>query len=128
MVGHDIGLMVAYAYAAQFPAETEKLVLMDAFLPGVRRLGSDLQQPGDLALPVQRADTGGAGQRTRANLFRALLERLRRRQDEVDSRSRASGVYTAAYATSGTDARGVGLFRLLSAGREGFLRGCRRRS
>ncbi len=36
VVGHDIGLMVAYAYAAQFPAETEKLVLMDAFLPGVR--------------------------------------------------------------------------------------------
>ena len=35
IVGHDIGLMVAYAYAAQFPAETEKLVLMDAFLPGV---------------------------------------------------------------------------------------------
>src|SRR5437588_4604538 len=27
--------MVAYAYAAQFPAETEKLVVMDAFLPGV---------------------------------------------------------------------------------------------
>lgn len=35
VVGHDIGLMVAYAYAAQSPAETEKLVLMDAFLPGV---------------------------------------------------------------------------------------------
>jgi len=35
VVGHDIGLMVAYAYAAQFPNETEKLVLMDAFLPGV---------------------------------------------------------------------------------------------
>jgi pimeloyl-ACP methyl ester carboxylesterase len=35
VVGHDIGLMVAYAYAAQFPAEMEKLVLMDAFLPGV---------------------------------------------------------------------------------------------
>jgi pimeloyl-ACP methyl ester carboxylesterase len=35
VVGHDIGLMVAYAYAAQFPAETEKLALMDAFLPGV---------------------------------------------------------------------------------------------
>lgn len=34
VVGHDIGLMVAYAYAAQFPQETEKLVLMDAFLPG----------------------------------------------------------------------------------------------
>jgi pimeloyl-ACP methyl ester carboxylesterase len=35
VVGHDIGLMVAYAYAAQFPADVTKLVLMDAFLPGV---------------------------------------------------------------------------------------------
>jgi pimeloyl-ACP methyl ester carboxylesterase len=35
VVGHDIGLMVAYAYAAQFPAEVERLVVMDAFLPGV---------------------------------------------------------------------------------------------
>lgn len=35
VVGHDIGLMVAYAYAAQFPDETVKLVLMDAPLPGV---------------------------------------------------------------------------------------------
>jgi pimeloyl-ACP methyl ester carboxylesterase len=35
VVGHDIGLMVAYAYAAQFPPEVEKLVVMDAFLPGV---------------------------------------------------------------------------------------------
>jgi len=36
VVGHDIGLMVAYAYAALFPSETEKLVVMDAFLPGVQ--------------------------------------------------------------------------------------------
>src|SRR6267142_5642424 len=35
VVGHDIGLMVAYAYAAQFPSEVTKLVVMDAFLPGV---------------------------------------------------------------------------------------------
>src|SRR5213592_3765051 len=35
VVGHDIGLMVAYAYAAQFPSEVAKLVVMDAFLPGV---------------------------------------------------------------------------------------------
>jgi len=33
--GHDIGLMVAYAYAAQFPAAVERIALMDAFLPGV---------------------------------------------------------------------------------------------
>ena len=33
--GHDIGLMVAYAYAAQYPAEVERIALMDAFLPGI---------------------------------------------------------------------------------------------
>jgi pimeloyl-ACP methyl ester carboxylesterase len=35
VVGHDIGLMVAYAYAAQYPADVTRLVLMDAFLPGI---------------------------------------------------------------------------------------------
>ena len=35
VVGHDIGLMVAYAYAAQFASEVTKLVLMATFLPGV---------------------------------------------------------------------------------------------
>lgn len=35
IVGHDIGLMVAYAYAAQYPSEVDRIVLVDAFLPGV---------------------------------------------------------------------------------------------
>jgi pimeloyl-ACP methyl ester carboxylesterase len=35
LAGHDIGLMVAYALAAQYPAEVERIALMDAFLPGV---------------------------------------------------------------------------------------------
>ena len=35
VAGHDIGLMVAYAYAAQFPTEVDRIALMDAFLPGV---------------------------------------------------------------------------------------------
>jgi pimeloyl-ACP methyl ester carboxylesterase len=46
VVGHDIGLMVAYAYAAQFPTETEKLVLMDAFLPGVAGWETVYNHPG----------------------------------------------------------------------------------
>src|SRR5271169_1141443 len=46
VVGHDIGLMVAYAYAAQFPAETEKLVVMDAFLPGVAGWEAVYNDPG----------------------------------------------------------------------------------
>jgi pimeloyl-ACP methyl ester carboxylesterase len=35
LVGHDIGLMVAYAYAAQFENEVKKLALLDALLPGI---------------------------------------------------------------------------------------------
>jgi len=34
LVGHDIGMMVAYAYAAQFSAEVKKLALLDAPIPG----------------------------------------------------------------------------------------------
>jgi pimeloyl-ACP methyl ester carboxylesterase len=46
VVGHDIGLMVAYAYAAQFPSETEKLIVMDAFLPGVAGWEDVYNNPG----------------------------------------------------------------------------------
>ena len=35
VAGHDIGLMVAYAYAAQYPAEVDRIALLDAFIPGV---------------------------------------------------------------------------------------------
>lgn len=42
IAGHDIGLMVAYAYAAQFPGEVKKLALMDALLPGVEPVWSQV--------------------------------------------------------------------------------------
>ncbi|WP_211235004.1 alpha/beta fold hydrolase [Azohydromonas australica] len=35
VVGHDIGTMVAYAYAASYPDKTATLVVMDALVPGV---------------------------------------------------------------------------------------------
>nr|WP_297529933.1 alpha/beta hydrolase [uncultured Roseateles sp.] len=35
VVGHDIGVMVAYAYAASYPAKTTRLVVMDAPPPGI---------------------------------------------------------------------------------------------
>jgi len=43
LAGHDIGLMVAYAYAAQFSAEVKKLALMDALLPGVEPVWSQVK-------------------------------------------------------------------------------------
>jgi pimeloyl-ACP methyl ester carboxylesterase len=35
VVGHDIGVMVSYAYAATYPSKTTKLVVMDAPPPGI---------------------------------------------------------------------------------------------
>lgn len=35
VVGHDIGTMVAYAYAATYPDKVTKLVVMDAPVPGI---------------------------------------------------------------------------------------------
>ncbi len=35
VVGHDIGTMVAFAYASRYPDKTDKLVVMDAPVPGV---------------------------------------------------------------------------------------------
>lgn len=43
LAGHDIGLMVAYAYAAQFPADVKKLALMDALLPGIEPVWSQVK-------------------------------------------------------------------------------------
>jgi pimeloyl-ACP methyl ester carboxylesterase len=47
VVGHDIGLMVAYAYAAMYPSEVRSLVLMDAFLPGVSGWQAIYNDPGE---------------------------------------------------------------------------------
>jgi Predicted hydrolases or acyltransferases (alpha/beta hydrolase superfamily) len=47
IVGHDIGLMVAYAFAAKYPQSTKTLVVMDAFLPGVGP-GDDIYNSPDI--------------------------------------------------------------------------------
>ena len=46
VIGHDIGLMAAYAYAAQFPNEVTRLALMDAPIPGVGPWQQVLLMPG----------------------------------------------------------------------------------
>ena len=78
VVGHDIGLMVAYAYAAQFPDEVEKLVVMDAFLPGVGEWEAIYNDPGFWHFRFHGRDPGSAGARTRAHLLRIFMERFSR--------------------------------------------------
>ena len=100
VVGHDIGLMVAYAYAAQFPAEVEKLALMDAFLPGVAGWETVYNNPGIWHFrfngPTPEALVGGR-ERTYFehfwNGFAADKARSLPEADRVD--------YTAAYARPG---------------------------
>ena len=56
LVGHDIGLMVAYAYAAQFGDEVKKMALLDALIPGVepvwKQISTTVWHFGFFARPV----------------------------------------------------------------------------
>jgi pimeloyl-ACP methyl ester carboxylesterase len=46
VVAHDIGNMVAYAYAATYPDKVERLVVMDAPIPGIEPWKDILLNPG----------------------------------------------------------------------------------
>src|SRR6184192_63876 len=46
VVAHDIGNMVAYAYAAMYPDKVDRLVVMDAPIPGVEPWNEILLNPG----------------------------------------------------------------------------------
>jgi pimeloyl-ACP methyl ester carboxylesterase/quercetin dioxygenase-like cupin family protein len=46
LVAHDIGNMVAYAYAAMYPDKVERLVVMDAPIPGIEPWNTILLNPG----------------------------------------------------------------------------------
>jgi pimeloyl-ACP methyl ester carboxylesterase/uncharacterized RmlC-like cupin family protein len=46
VVAHDIGNMVAYAYAAMYPDKVDRLVVMDAPIPGVEPWNTILLNPG----------------------------------------------------------------------------------
>src|SRR5437899_6139178 len=46
VVAHDIGNMVAYAYAATYPDKVERLVVMDAPIPGIEPWNEILLNPG----------------------------------------------------------------------------------
>lgn len=45
LVGHDIGMMVAYAFASEYPKAVKKVVLMEAPLPGTLVYDSMLMKP-----------------------------------------------------------------------------------
>ncbi len=60
LVGHDVGMMVAYAYACAFPDEVRRLVLMEAALPGLglEKLYDADKYPRMYHLPLFEAPNG----------------------------------------------------------------------
>jgi len=45
VIGHDIGTMVAFAYAARYPQQTDRLVVMDAPVPGIKPWDEIVRSP-----------------------------------------------------------------------------------
>jgi len=109
VVGHDIGLMVEYAYAATYPQEVEKLVLMDAFLPGVGGWEAVYNNPGIWHFRFY----GAAPEALAKGRERIYLDDLwnnfaadrTRSISEVDRRA-----YTQSYARPGRTAAGFAYF------------------
>ena len=60
VVGHDVGMMVAYAYASRHPAEVRRLVLMEAALAGfgLEELYDASKTPRMFHLPLFEAPNG----------------------------------------------------------------------
>jgi pimeloyl-ACP methyl ester carboxylesterase len=72
VIGHDIGTMVAYAYAARYPQQTERLVVMDAPVPGIPPWNDIVRSP-----LLWHFDFGGADmERLVAGRERIYLDRF----------------------------------------------------
>ncbi|MDD1002680.1 alpha/beta fold hydrolase [Pseudomonas sp. TNT2022 ID642] len=72
VIGHDIGTMVAFAYAARYPELTERLVVMDAPVPGITPWNDIVRSP-----LLWHFDFGGADmERLVAGRERIYLDRF----------------------------------------------------
>lgn len=109
IVGHDIGTMVAYAYAARYPDKTEKLVVMDAPVPGIPPWEQVVRSP-----LLWHFDLGGADmERLVAGRERIYLDRFWNDfagdPSKIDEATRAH--YAALYAQPGAMRSAFAQFR-----------------
>jgi pimeloyl-ACP methyl ester carboxylesterase len=109
IVGHDIGTMVAYAYAVRYPDKTEKLVVMDAPVPGIPPWEEVVRSP-----LLWHFDLGGADmERLVAGRERIYLDRFWNDfagdPSKIDEATRAH--YAALYARPGAMRSAFAQFR-----------------
>ena len=110
LVGHDIGGMIAHAYARKYPKETTKLVIVDVPLPGVspwENIKTDTRAWHFSFFQDPVADTLISGhQRV---FFKSFYDRLSLNKATLDE-AQFDG-YSKAYRTSKQLAAGLGHFR-----------------
>ena len=99
VVGHDIGNMVSFAYAARYPDKVERLVVMDAPIPGIDPWDEIIRQPA-----LWHFDFGGPDmERLVKGRERIFLDRFYNEfgahPERIDEATRAH--YTALYALPG---------------------------
>ena len=71
IVGHDLGTMVAYASTARYPEKTEKLVVMDAPVPGISPGTTSCATPGSGIAPAAARMPIGSSRAASASLSTA---------------------------------------------------------
>ena len=102
IVGHELGTMVAYAYAARSPNQTEKLVVMDAPIPGIPPWDELVRHPLLWHVSFGGPDAERLVAGRERHVSRPLLEQGSRRPRE-DRRGHA-GPLCAALCSAGCDA------------------------
>jgi len=90
LVTHDIGNMVGYALAVQYPARITRWAVIDAPLPGIGDWDNIIRSPDAVATSTFAGPMRSVWCRTRADLSRPLLERVVRRIRNGSMRRRAS--------------------------------------
>ena len=109
VVGHDIGTMVAFAYAARYPQLTDRLVVMDAPVPGITPWNEIVRSP-----MLWHFDFGGPdAERLVAGRERIYLDRFWNEfagdRTKVDEETRQH--YAKLYARPGTMRAAFAQFR-----------------
>ncbi|MDE3200532.1 MAG: alpha/beta fold hydrolase [Acidobacteriota bacterium] len=112
VVAHDIGNMVAYAYASIYPDKVERLVVMDAPIPGIEPWSQVLQNPGVWHFNFHGPDAERLVQGRERIYFDRIWNDFTANPGEPDEATRE--FFTATYAQPGGMRAGFAQFTALA--------------
>jgi pimeloyl-ACP methyl ester carboxylesterase/quercetin dioxygenase-like cupin family protein len=99
VVGHDIGNMIAYAYAARYPDKVERLIVMDAPIPGIDPWDEVKCSPQTWHFNFRGPDVERLVQGRERILLDRFYNELSAHPERIDEATRAH--YAAVYAQPG---------------------------